>query len=451
MILIETAAGTAAALAAAEARKPNMVLIIADDLGYGDLSCYGGAAAARTPHLDALAGSGILFTDAYASAPVCGPSRAGLITGRYQNRFGFEFNGSNELPKDQITMADELHRAGYATGIIGKWHLGSDSGNHPLDRGFDEFYGRLEGMFPYLPQEAGESIRLMRQREMVEDDRYATDAFSEEAVGFIKRHREGPFFLIVSYNAVHYPMQAPPRYLDRSQASPVTDSAKGSRRRIYEAMTTALDDGIGSILRTLRDENLNAQTLVVFMSDNGGPTPETTSSNGMLRGFKKDLWEGGIRVPMIASWPGVIEAGKVGREAITALDWFPTFRDLAGTPRDEKAKLDGVSLVSHLRHQTPLPDRTLFWRFGKQWAVRQGPWKYLRFQDEPARLYDLMNDPSEISDQAAKLPARVAALDQELTRWEEGLVPPLWAVEPKPLAGSRPWPKSETAAGESKD
>jgi arylsulfatase B len=293
-------------------RKPNLLVILVDDLGYADLGCQG-CKDIPTPNIDTLARNGIRFTDGYVSSPYCSPSRAGLLTGRYPQRFGHELNTPGRrqdlgLPRTEVTLADRLKACGYATGIVGKWHLGVGGQFHPLRRGFDEFFGFAhEGHFYVGPHYQGDytsSLRdkepeydklnpILRGTERVDEKEYLTEAFTREALAFIDRHRDQPFFLYLAYNAVHSPMQALPRYMDRFPT--IADKKRG----VFAAMLAAVDDGVGALLNKLRHVGIEEQTLIFFLSDNGGPTAELTSSNRPLRGFKGEVLEGGIRVPFV--------------------------------------------------------------------------------------------------------------------------------------------------------
>jgi arylsulfatase A-like enzyme len=285
--------------AAAERRQPNIVVIVADDLGYADIGVHGGKDI-PTPNIDALAAGGINFRDAYVSGPYCSPTRAGLLTGRYQQRFGHEFNlpetfltrmGAG-LPLSEVTMADLLKANGYRTALFGKWHLGRGDKFHPMARGFDEFFGFLGGDHSYLDTEAAGSNPLLDGRKVVAETSYLTDAFADRAVEFIKRQKSRPFFLYLAFNAVHTPMQATDMYLARFKH--IADK----KRRTYAAMLSAMDDGIGKTLAALRTEGLEESTLIFFFGDNGGPTMAGTtvngSSNAPLRGSKRQTWEGGF-------------------------------------------------------------------------------------------------------------------------------------------------------------
>ncbi|MDZ4818587.1 MAG: sulfatase [Planctomycetota bacterium] len=430
--------------------KPNIIVILADDLGYSDLG-FQGCKDIPTPHLDALAASGTRFTSGYVSGPYCSPTRAGLLTGRYQTRFGHEFNPGKfpahsevGLPLTEKTIADRLNAAGYATGMIGKGHLGLAPRFHPQKRGFDEFYGFLWGANEYLPAEKDGSIpNILRGTEPVRETAYLTDAFAREAVSFIDRHQKEPFFLYLSFNAVHTPMEANPERLEKFA------SIKDQRRRAYAAMTSAMDDAVGSVMAALKKDKLEEKTLIFFLSDNGGPSVVGTTLNGSnnlpLRGSKKQTLEGGVRVPFVVSWKGTVPAGQVLNQPIIQLDILPTALAAAGVDLSQSPELEGVNLLSLLTGKTKEPPHeALYWRFGDQMAIRRGKWKLVRYdadlrrtkseqstQDKPAaQLFDLENDIGETKDLASKHPEIVAELQAKWDKWNEKNVPAAWAERP---------------------
>ncbi len=412
--------------APAPARKPNILLIVADDLGYADLG-YQGSEDIPTPHIDSLAKNGVRCTSGYVSAPVCSPSRAGLLTGRYQQRFGHEFNpppqekASSELglPLTEVTLADRLRAAGYTTGMVGKWHLGNHEKLHPRRRGFDEFFGFLRQHHPYTKTTRLDPI--LRGTEKVDEREYLTDAFTREAVAFIDRNAKTPFFLYLPYNAVHNPLEAPRKYLDRFA------DLGDAKRRTYAAMVSALDDGVGAVLTKLRQAGIEDDTLIFFLSDNGGPIKVNASRNDPLAGAKAKLQEGGIRVPFLVQWTGRLPAGKVYEQPVIALDILPTAIAAAGGKLPDDAKVDGVNLLPHLAGQTERPPHEmLFWRFGSQSAVRKGDWKLLTQGSMPAQLFDLAADIGEANDLAARKSDLVKELAAALRQWDGQLAKPLW-------------------------
>ena len=429
-----------------EGRKtlPNIVLILVDDLGYEELGCQGNKDI-PTPNIDALAKNGVRCTDGYVSAPVCCPSRAGMITGRYQTRFGHELNliglRNKEqglgLPLDEKTIGDHMRSAGYATCMVGKWHLGGTAPYHPLRRGFDEFYGFLhEGHFFLPPPYSGSTLRLrvkeplydlenpmLRGEEPIVEDKYLTDALTREAVATIDRHRDKPFFLYLPFNAVHSPLQATLDDVDRFKHLP------DSHRVIFAGMLASLDDAVGEVMAKLREHGLEENTLVFFLSDNGGPTAELTSSNLPLRGGKGNVYEGGVRVPFIVQWKDRLPAGKVYEQPVSALDILPTALAAAGAKAPDN--LDGVDLVPYLTgKKRSAPHDTLFWRYNGQKAIRKGKWKLIR--DLPPRLgkrvqlFDLENDIAEENDLSEKHPEVVAELTAAFEELNSQMVAPLW-------------------------
>ena len=421
--------------------RPNIVLLLADDLGYGDAGCYG-SKSIPTPRIDALARSGVRFTDAYVTAATCSPSRAALLTGRYQQRSGFEFNtGPRAITESEgrgldpaaVTLADILHRAGYVTGVVGKWHLGTRDKFHPMERGFDEFFGFLPGAHTYLKRSrrptaaerrleggGGSRGRIFRGTHLVDETEYLTDAFSREAVSFIERHKETPFFLYVSFNAVHTPIQATKNYLQRFAG------VANRKQRTYNAMVSALDDAVGAIMKALEAQKIDKNTLVVFFNDNGGPIYTGVQSNGPLRLGKLFLFEGGVRVPMIVRWPGVTKDNVVYRDVVSSLDIFPTVCAAAGVTPPEELALDGADLLPYLNGTKRGPTgRHLFWRNGPNKAVRKGKWKMVKAGDH-VWLFDLSTDVGETKNLADEHPKTLEHLEEALREWESGLKPPAW-------------------------
>lgn len=401
-------------------RQPNIVFILADDAGYADFG-FQGSQVMKTPHLDALARQGVVFGQAYVTAAVCGPSRAAILTGKYQQRFGFEENNvpgimsqsclpddEMGLPLDQTTLADHLKKRGYKTALLGKWHQGNADRFHPTYRGFDEFYGFRGGARSYFPFGDGNPNHRPEDRmegglgNFREHEGYLTDVLALEAVQFIDQNRDRPFFLMLSFNGVHAPMDA--REDDLKRFSGLT-----GKRRQLAAMTWALDRACGQILDKLKALGLTEETLIVFTNDNGGPTDANASDNSPLSGTKANHLEGGIRVPMIMAWPGHLSAGTRYEFPVSTLDLLPTFYHAAGGNLSDLTEIDGVDLMPYLTgQQKERPHEVLYWKKESRGAIRQGDWKLIRFPDRPAQLFDIATDPSEKHDLAAVHPALVA-------------------------------------------
>jgi len=446
-----------AAFTCLPAAAPNLIVIVTDDQGYHDVG-FNGCQDIPTPNLDALAARGVRFSSGYVTYAVCSPSRAGLLTGRYQQRFGHERNPRWEpdnpqsgLPLSETTLADTLGRVGYHSGIIGKWHLGAHPDLHPLKRGFNEFFGMLGGGHRYLPEELtlrqtsearsmneNDSYRLwiMRDHEPVKTTQYLTDEFSDEAVRFVQRNKDHPFFLYLAYNAPHAPLQATPKYLDRFPG------IKDPRRRTYAAMVSAVDDGVGRLLGELRRLGLEENTLVFFLSDNGGPTQANASNNAPLRGDKGSPWEGGFRVPFALQWPGHLPAGLVYEQPVSSLDIFATIAALAGAPANPERPLDGVNLVPYLTGEKKgAPHEAIYLRmFDKgAFAVRRGDYKLvIPGKNQAPVLFNLQQDIGEKHDLTATAPAEARVLENLRTRWNAGLIAPLFpGLSTKPDNGKQ--------------
>ncbi len=443
-LLVLSAPLVAQAAEGAKAAKPNILVIVADDLGYGDIGIQGGKAV-PTPNIDKLARSGVRCTSGYVSAPYCSPSRAGLLTGRYQTRFGHEFNphvgeeGKLGLPLDQRTLANLLRAAGYATGLVGKWHQGFSKDHHPNSRGFDEFFGFLVGGHNYaLRKEAEPKFAsamsqnlIYRDREVAKVDGFATDVFTDEAIGFMKRNKEKPWFLYLAYNAVHTPLEISDKLKERVPAD-----VKDPARRGYLALLLGLDDAVGRIMAHLKESGADENTLVIFISDNGGSglspfLAYNTGINRPLRGNKGQTLEGGIRVPFFIAWPGKLPAGKTFDHPVITLDILPTACALAGVKTP--ANVDGVNLLPYLRGEhKATPHDMLAWRFGPQKAIRQGNWSLVDWRDFEKKtnsgwqLFDLAKDIGQENDLAAKHPEMVRDLSQAWQRWDAQNIAPLW-------------------------
>ena len=456
---------------AAPAARPNILVIVIDDMGYGDPG-YMGNREIPTPHLDALARSGVICTAGYVTASVCSPSRCALMTGRYQTRFGSErlvLGRKNRdqrtgLPLSERTLAEVLRAAGYATGAFGKWHLGGAPPQYPLRRGFDEFFGFLneghyyvpppyQGVVSYLRRKhlpAGargtytegditwsnlldhdeppydDDNSILRGDQRVEEPDYLTDALTREAIGFIERHKQKPFFLYLPYNAVHSPMQTAKKYLARFA------NIRDLHRRVFAGMLANLDDGIGQVIAKLRAERLDDNTLVFLISDNGGPTRETTASNRPLRGGKGDLYEGGIRIPFLVAGRRFVPAGLTYKQPVIATNVFATCLAVAGIKMPTDRVMDGVNLLPHLRGEAAGPPHaTLYWRMDNLAALRQGDLKIViqNIRDPAHRrieLFELASDLSETRDLAANRPRVAEGLFSTWQQLNRQMVPPNW-------------------------
>jgi arylsulfatase A-like enzyme len=418
----------------APAAPPDLIVILTEDQGYHDVG-FNGCKDVPTPNLDSIASNGVRFTSGYVSSPLSSPSRAGLLTGRYQERFGYERDpewpiNSPELglPLTETTLAEVLGKAGYETGMVGKWHLGVNPPMDPLKRGFAEFFGFLGATHSYLPDDLAISnsgmskievdsrqLRISRNNQPVKATKYLTDEFSEEAVQFIARHKEKPFFLVLSYNAPHAPMEATEKYLNRFP------KIAGLNRRTYAAMVSAVDDGVGSVLAELRKDALVEQTLVVYLSVTGGPLDANSSDNYPLRGYKNSPWEGSCRVPFAMQWPGHLPKGMSYDQPVLSLDIFATFASLANAPLDPGTPLDGVNLVPYLTGQkTGAPHDAIFFRIPAVggYAVRSGDYKMIvPTANQAAELYDVTRDISELKNMAGAKPGMVTDLQKKYAAW----------------------------------
>ena len=406
--------------------RPNFVIILSDDQGYGDASFHQHPPGVSTPAIDKLAEAGRVFTDGYASAYVCAPTRAGLLTGRYQQRCGFYTCGDSRrgLPLGEITLADLLKRRGYATGIFGKWHLGIQPAYHPLKRGFDEFYGFLgHGAHDYfdLTCKSGREFNcIYRNTETIDDRGYLTDNLGREACAFIEKHssKGAPFFLYLAFNAVHWPLQAPQKDVKRFNSA-------SKERNVYLAMLYRMDLAIGEVIRTLKKCGVYENTLIFYLTDNGG-AKRTSADNRPLRGYKHSTYEGGIRVPFIVSWPGHIEPGTCN-EPVICLDIMPTILDVLGVELPAGRVYDGKSLMPVLngRRKGGLHEY-LFWDCNEgQWAVRNGKWKLLKKRKGAIELYDLQRDIGESKNLARQRPDVVKRLFKRYSEWRSSMGEPL--------------------------
>lgn len=422
---------TAVTVADTKPRNPNIVIIISDDCGYNEFSMHG-SKTMKTPRIDSIGAQGVRFTNGYVSGSVCSPSRAGLLTGRYQQKFGHEFNippqysETNGLPLSETLLPAILRdEASYRTIAIGKWHLGYAPQFHPMSRGFTDFYGFLQGARSYWPLDKPTRLnQLLRDRTPVspEEFDYMTDELARESSACIKKFREEPFLLYVSFNATHGPNHAT-----------ASDLAANGGNKIA-AMASALDRGVGMILDTLEETGLTSETLLFFINDNGGARGH---DNAPLRGMKGQTFEGGIRVPFLVQWPGRIPGGQVVDSPVIALDIVPTALAAAGIPlkNTKSPPLDGINLLPFMQtgfsETTELSERMLYWKHGSAWAVRQGPYKLVlgsRDQNEGTpQLFNLTNDPAEKIDIARENQVLADRLNKAYLSWKSGHQTTAWA------------------------
>lgn len=438
--------------------KPNLIVIMTDDMGYNDVG-FNGSVEIPTPNIDRIAKEGVKFTNGYTSYSVCGPSRAGFITGRYGQRFGFERNPQYRtddpemgLPKTEKTIAEYLQTVGYTSGIIGKWHLGAHFSNHPLNRGFDEFFGHLGGGHCYFPENlviedsyfTGDEVEIpseqpdgkswigsgeiasyrtliMKGHEPVHTTKYLTEEFSDAAVDFVERNQKEPFFLFLSFNAPHAPMQATQKYLDRFQ------NIKNDKRKTYAAMVSAVDDGVGQVLDKLEELEIAEETIVVFLSDNGGPESKNGSDNGLLREGKGSIYEGGFRVPFAMQWKGQFNE-VVYDYPVSSLDILGTIASLSNVDIEEDKPLDGVNLIPYVKGiEKGSPHQNIFIRKfdSKLYSVRDGNLKLVvKKKNNIRELYDLEKDISESNNIASGHQKTVKRLTGLLDAWESELKDP---------------------------
>jgi arylsulfatase A-like enzyme len=426
---------------AAAAGKPNILLIYADDMGYNELSCYGGKHV-PTPNIDSLSAGGLRLTQGYVSAPLCSPSRAGLMTGRYQTRFGHENNGmapGGGLPLTETTLANRLKSLGYVTCAVGKWHLGNATDRLPMARGFDEYFGVTgnPGSY-YKPNGFIDSRAAPRVQDVEDSSFYTTDAFAERAVDWLEKHKSEPWFLYLPFNAIHSPREAPEKYRQR-----FANVANQSDRTLF-AMTAAMDDAVGAVLSKVRALGQEENTLIFFISDNGAPNHP--DGNDPLRGQKHTTWEGGIRLPFIVQWKGHLPAGKLYEQPALQLDVLPTCVAAAGGKIDPSWKLDGVNLLPYLSGENSArPHPTMYWRIDGMWAIRHGDWKLVhgRASDDPPELFNLAADISEKNDLSSAQPAKVQELRTLWNAWNAEQAAP-------PAADDKAGKKAKRAAAKAK-
>ena len=423
-----------------QSKKPNIILFLIDDLGYGDLGCYGNTKIS-TPNIDRLAIEGIRFTDFHSNGPMCTPTRAALLTGRYQNRLGERFEGplsgktqyDEGMPLEAVTMAEMLKEAGYSTGMFGKWHLGYKEPFLPTRQGFDEFVGLAAGdgdHHSHIDRWGREDWWQNNSPKM--EDGYSVELITNHSKSFIERHQDQPFFLYIAHLAIHFPWQGPEDPPQREKGISYEKDKWGiipDRQNVHphvKAMVESVDKGVGAIMETLSELDLDENTLVVFTSDNGGYIHynhqfHNISSNGSLRGQKAEVYEGGHRVPMIARFPGKIDQGISSNATVMTFDLLPTFLNLVDVEKKQSLSFDGIDLSDHLLNQTPVPERTLFWKMDDEIAVRQGPWKLLKLGDHPSELYNLDQDLGESIDVSRENLGFVNEFYSKYVEWEKEL------------------------------
>jgi arylsulfatase A-like enzyme len=463
-------------------RRPNIIIILADDLSKYDVSLYGGKNVS-TPNIDRIGAEGVYFTDGYVTAPICAPSRAAMLTGRYNQRFGFEIQPQKRYPKNrleylafryfidtdnwqvanglsypykesirdqglppsEITLAELLKKQNYATGITGKWHLGHTDGHLPNQLGFDYQYGFYEAFTWYVADTADPEIEyavadeftdhhiwkqgrkntcaIRRNDTIIEEKEYLTFAIAREAIRFIRGHKDGPFFLYIPFNAPHTPFQVPRSYYDQFP------EVKAHDKRVYYAMIKALDDAVGLVMKELETQGLDENTLVWFASDNGGATYTGTADNSPLKGGKLSNFEGGINVPYMVRWKGMITAGQQYAHPVSLMDIFSTSAVVAGALLPSDREYDGVDLLPFIADTTheSVPHPTLYWRADYNKAIRKGNWKLIvDHEHKVIRLYDLASDRFEKSDRHTDFPELIRELEGELETWEKEMMQPLW-------------------------
>ena len=405
-------------------KKPNVIVILVDDAGYVDFG-FMGSKDLQTPNIDALAKSGVIFTDAHVSATVCAPSRAGLITGKYQQRFGFEANGTGGigLSDDVTTIANVFKSNGYNTYALGKWHLGKSVSDHPNQRGFDEFYGFLAGSRSYFPIENPSKEKMLQHNgKRIVFDGYMTDVLGNQSVKFIEDSKDKPFFMYLSYNAVHTPMHAKQVDLEKYNNHP---------RKELAAMTWSLDENVGKLLKKLEALNKRKNTLIYFLSDNGG-AHNNQSTTGPLKGWKGNKFEGGHRIPFIVSWPKEITSNVSFEGLTSSLDILSTSIAAANITKPENLQLDGVNLIPYLKGEKQgNPHKELFWRKLDESAARIGDYKIISLKNYGSVMYNLDKDIGETMDVYQNKTNQFKAIKSAYNKWENQLINPLW-LEGKP-------------------
>jgi arylsulfatase A-like enzyme len=452
LVLLVVSVGLSLVLApvawAADSQRPNIVFFLADDLGWKDVGYHG--SEIKTPTIDRMAAAGVRLEQFYVM-PVCSPTRACLMTGRYPMRYGLQSGvvrpwAKYGLPLEERTLPQALKEAGYRTAITGKWHLGHfEPAYLPTRRGFDHQYGHYNGAIDYYTHHRDGGLDWHRNDKALIEEGYTTNLVGQEAVRIIEGHKTTePLFLYIPFNAPHTPLQAPPEYLDRYKDIP------SKQRRTFAAMVSCLDDAMSRVLAALEKRGLRDNTLVVFISDNGGPVNQG-ANNGTLRGAKGGLYEGGVRVPAWAVWPGKLKAGAVVNEPLHMVDWYPTLLNLAGVSLKQKLPLDGRDAWPTIAEGKPSPHEEILHNVEpNHGALRRGPWKLIvraalpRPDREPTpernlELYNLADDPSEATNLAGKHPEKVKELLAHLNRYAKEAVPPKGGPQPAGYKAPRVW------------
>ncbi|QTD39097.1 sulfatase-like hydrolase/transferase [Polaribacter batillariae] len=408
-------------------KKPNVIVILIDDAGYVDFG-FMGSKDLETPHIDALAKDGVIFTDAHVSATVCAPSRAGIITGKYQQRFGFEANHTGDrqsgdvgLADNVMTIANAFQQNNYKTTAVGKWHLGATESDHPNNRGFDEFYGFLAGARSYFPIENPSRKRMLQfNKNRVKFKGYLTDVLGDYSVKFVQENKDKPFFMYLAYNAVHTPMHAKKEHLEKYKNHP---------RKKLAAMSWSLDENIGKLTQKLKELEIYKNTIIYFLSDNGG-ADNNTADNGILKGWKGNKFEGGHRVPFIISWPKEIQSNQTFNGLTSSLDIFKTAISAAEIQLENKIQLDGVNLIPYLKGEKKgNPHQELYWRKLEESAMRYNDFKLIKLKGYGEVLYNLSNDISEKTDLSKTDLETLNLLNGKLSVWQSQMINPLWTEE----------------------
>jgi arylsulfatase A len=424
-VIFALACSLALPLSGLAGERPNIIVIMADDMGFGDVGFNENAHPdVRTPQLDRLASEGLILTDFHSNGAACTPARAAFLSGRYQQRSGLtnvlfvgnpRQKGFGFSPKE-VLIPSALKAAGYVSAVFGKWHVGSDEGSHPLNQGFDEFVGNIEGHVDYISKWNRKWYDWNRGLETFAEEGYVTHLLTRYTIDFIERHRDKPFFIFLSHATPHTPHQlpdSPPMY---GTDNPVVTVSPEK----YYPMISEMDKGVGEIMDRLEALGLADNTLIIFTADNG-QHPDAGSA-GIFRGGKGDMHEGGHRVPFALRWPAAVKPGRVSDARVMLMDLMPTFIELAGLPPQSEPALDGISIAPLLRGEvSKLPDRVLFWDNGRGQAVRDGDWKLVVTRAGPRQveteLFNLAEDPSESKNLAAELPERTASLEAMLAEW----------------------------------